>query len=216
MLWVEQPAADVLAPGRLCSPEIAGLAALVIVAGGLGRWVLSRRIASPIVLLTAAAEGIATAPDEAPSADASSDEGRVSPMRFNGWPNRVRESLATATAARAEAEAQTREARALADRARTAGRGGPSAFGGSSSNSTNACSCPSQEADAARADAEAANGAKVEFLATNESRVANATNAIAGFVDLLDAEVAGPVSEEQEKYLARIETGAGPVVETNR
>ncbi len=208
VLWVEQPAADVLAPVHPLLAEIAGLAALVIVAGGLGAWILSRRITRPIVLLTAAAEGIATAPDDAQSANAGDDEVTRLADAFQRMARRVRESLATATAARAEAEAQTREARALADELEQQVEEAQ-ALSEELEQSNERLQLSVSQADAARAEAEAANGAKVEFLATMSHELRTPLNAIAGFVDLLDAEVAGPVSEEQGKYLARIKRAQG-------
>jgi signal transduction histidine kinase len=208
VLWVEQPAADVLAPVHPLLAEIAGLAALVIVAGGLGGWILSRRITRPIVLLTAAAEGIATAPDDAQGANAGDDEVTRLADAFQRMARRVRESLATATAARAEAEAQTREARALADELEQQVEEAQ-ALSEELEQSNDRLQLSVSQADAARAEAEAANGAKVEFLATMSHELRTPLNAIAGFVDLLDAEVAGPVSEEQGKYLARIKRAQG-------
>jgi signal transduction histidine kinase len=209
VLWVEQPVADVLAPVQPLLAEIAGLAALVILAGALGGWILSRRITRPIVLLTAAAEGIATGPGEARGVgDGNNDEVTRLADAFQRMAGRVRESLATATAARAEAEAQTREARALADELEQQVEEAQ-ALSEELEQSNERLQLSVSEADAARAEAEAANGAKVEFLATMSHELRTPLNAIAGYVDLLDAEVAGSVSEEQAKYLARIKRAQG-------
>ena len=59
VLWVEQPAADVLAPMHPLLTEIAILAALVIATGAAGAWLVSRRVTRPIISLTTAAERIA-------------------------------------------------------------------------------------------------------------------------------------------------------------
>jgi signal transduction histidine kinase len=66
-----------------------------------------------------------------------------------------------------------------------------------------------READRARAAAEAANKAKLEFLATMSHELRTPLNAIAGYVQLLDMQVAGTVVEEQRRYLARIERAQG-------
>ena len=56
----------------------------------------------------------------------------------------------------------------------------------------------------ARAEAEAANRAKTEFLAVMSHELRTPLNAIAGYTDLIDAGVRGPVTPEQRADLGRI------------
>jgi PAS domain S-box-containing protein len=56
----------------------------------------------------------------------------------------------------------------------------------------------------ARAEAEAANKAKTEFLAVMSHELRTPLNAIAGYTDLLDAGVRGPVTPAQREDLERI------------
>lgn len=64
------------------------------------------------------------------------------------------------------------------------------------------------EAQAARAEAEEANRAKANFLATMSHELRTPPNAIIGYMDLLDAEIAGPLTAGQKKQLKRIEASS--------
>ncbi|HEY2378764.1 MAG TPA: MASE1 domain-containing protein [Gemmatimonadaceae bacterium] len=57
----------------------------------------------------------------------------------------------------------------------------------------------------ARMLAEEANRAKAEFLAVMSHELRTPLNAISGYVDLLEMEVAGPVTDKQREYLTRIQ-----------
>jgi signal transduction histidine kinase len=62
-------------------------------------------------------------------------------------------------------------------------------------------------ADRARAEAEAANRAKSEFLANMSHELRTPLNAIAGYVELIDMGLRGPVTDAQHEDLRRIRSG---------
>jgi PAS domain S-box-containing protein len=65
-----------------------------------------------------------------------------------------------------------------------------------------------REAERAQREAEAANQAKSEFLGTMSHELRTPLNAVLGYVDLLDAEVRGPITEVQREDLSRIRRSA--------
>jgi signal transduction histidine kinase len=61
-------------------------------------------------------------------------------------------------------------------------------------------------AERARAEAEEANRAKSLFLTTMSHELRTPLNAIAGYAELLEMEIKGPLNEEQRDQVARIQT----------
>jgi PAS domain S-box-containing protein len=127
LLWIEQPTVTILAPMRALLLELAEVAGIIVLVGAGAGWLLSRRITSPIVSLTAVAQRIASS-DQAPVLADNADEVTLLGDAIRRMAGRVRDSLTTAETARADAEAlagqlqrrseeleqQTREAHALA------------------------------------------------------------------------------------------------------
>lgn len=64
------------------------------------------------------------------------------------------------------------------------------------------------EAERARATAEAVSAARGQFVATMSHEVRTPVNALLGYAALLAAEVEGPLTEGQRKYVQRLETSA--------
>ena len=65
------------------------------------------------------------------------------------------------------------------------------------------------EAEAARRAADVANSAKSQFLATMSHELRTPLNAIAGYVELLETELRGPLTEPQRADLARVRKAQG-------
>jgi signal transduction histidine kinase len=59
-------------------------------------------------------------------------------------------------------------------------------------------------AHAARVDAEQANAAKSRFLSTMSHELRTPLNAVTGYIDLMDAEVHGPITDAQREDIRRI------------
>ena len=177
VLWVERRISDVLSPMQPIVTEIAVLAVLVIVGGAAAGWFMSRQFTGPIVRLTASAEALAAQPARmhASGTDTIANEIARLDDAFLRMAHRVRDSLTAATEARAHAEATAAQLREHA-----------------------------AEATAARAEAEAANAAKAAFLASMSHELRTPLNAIAGYLDLLEVGVEGPISPGQRAYLDRV------------
>ncbi len=64
------------------------------------------------------------------------------------------------------------------------------------------------QAERARAAAEAVSAAKSQFVATMSHEVRTPINAVLGYSELLATEIAGPLTDEQRRYVERLRTSA--------
>jgi signal transduction histidine kinase len=69
-----------------------------------------------------------------------------------------------------------------------------------------------REAEASRAEAEQANRVKSEFLANMSHEIRTPINAMLGYTDILEAGVAGSLTEEQHHHLERIKVSGNHLI----
>lgn len=91
-VWVEIPRSVVLSPAREYLLEIAGFALIVIAAGTLGAWVLSRHITSPLLEVMRASQEISIGNYSRRAAVTSQDEVGLLATSFNRMADQVEES----------------------------------------------------------------------------------------------------------------------------
>jgi len=162
--WVvimELPATALSKGPREMLRRFAIMSVLLLVAGAVAMWLISRRLTRPLARMTAAAEGIARG-DYSQRVDTKGD---YEIARLGVSFNRMAGEIADAN----------RQLKASAGAA----------------------------ADAQQ-QAEMANAAKSNFLAAMSHELRTPLNAIAGYVELLELELRGPLTQEQRTDLARV------------
>ncbi len=185
MPWVvaiEVPISSLTAAPQAMLRRFLLFSTFLLLVGAVAMWFIGRRVTVPLAQLTVASEAIAGG-DYSQRVETS---GAREISRLAETFNRM--AKGTADAQRA-LEDRFREARSLAEELEHANR---------------RLRATTEAAEAAQAAAENANAAKSSFLAAMSHELRTPLNAIAGYVQLIQLGLRGPVTPEQEADLNRI------------
>jgi len=179
---VRAPLGEVLARPVLFLRHLIAGTILLLTAGTVGAWVVSQRVTKPLRLLNEAAADLAGGDYSRRVALESNDELSDLAEAFNNMARQVESG-------HVELHARYAEANDLVARLEEANQRFVDAMAAT---------------DQARWEAESANRAKSDFLATMSHEVRTPINAIVGYTDLLQLEIAGPLTSEQRAHLDRV------------
>ena len=181
---LETPLRSVKARARATAATLAALGLLLVTIGAVLTLGISRRVTRPLVALTRAAEDIAEG-----NYNRRVSIGKRRDDEIGRLADSFEQMADEIAASREELERRVEDAQASAD-----------ALERANLQLTDAI----RDADLARHDAERASRAKSDFLAVMSHELRTPLNAIAGYAQLLELEVFGPVNEAQRDALARI------------
>ncbi|HYR08303.1 MAG TPA: ATP-binding protein [Longimicrobium sp.] len=189
-------------PARGCAAD-----GVVLVVTGEGAAAVELDALRPVLpvlgALFRAERRVDTVEVRARSADEAAERARVLNRTLQQVRGRLEEALHDAEEARAEARARAEYAEQLAEELQ-AQASEMEEQAAEMEMLNEALEARTAEAELARAAADTANRAKSDFLATMSHELRTPINAVLGYNELLDLEIAGPVTAGQRQHIQRI------------